>query len=53
MMSGRQRVDRRGGAVLDRCNLSFAMISLESIEQQAVLTLPFEQSGLKSLDKIF
>ena len=51
MMSGRQRVDRRG-AVIDRCNSSFALISLESTEQHAVLTLPFEHSGLKSLDKI-
>ena len=50
MMSGRQSVDT-WEAVPDRCNLHADQP--KSIKQQAVLTLPFEHSGLQSLDKIF
>ena len=43
-----------GGAVPDRYNSNFALISLESTEQRAVLMLSFEHYSLKShvLDKI-
>ena len=36
----------------DPCNSNFALISLESTKQQAVLMLFFEHYSLKFLDKI-
>ena len=52
MTSGRQRVDRQG-AVPGHCNSqTFALTSLESTEQWAVLMLSFERWSLKFFDQI-
>ena len=45
------RVDVRG-AVLIIVTHKLALVSLESTEQRAILTLSFEHYSLKSLDKI-